>query len=443
MQEICARWRIRRSTLRSNALAQTERRLALFPFRARGLQPLRHRDFALLFGGTLVSHTGDLLQSMAQSWLVFDLTKSAFKLGVVGFCQLLPRLLLGVFGGVIADRVDRRRLLITTQAIAMLQAIAMFVLVATGRITYGQIVVLTLVLGVADTLHLTARHALIPLLVPPSELQAGVALNSAGMNLTQIIGPSLGGALLGIFGVAGCLAINAISFVAILGALFAMQWRPSREVAESHGVVDELVEGLRYVGARERLWVPVAMAYAIASLAMAFSRLLPVFASNVLGGGSRTYGALLAALGTGAVIASFAVASRGRGGLRRLHAAVLLLVAALCLFAESRWLFVSLVALAAVGAAQMVFRTTALAICHEATDDAHRGRVMSIFLLDYGLWSFGTLWLGFLADARGPGFAVLTGALSCLVVIGAVTFGARRVSARARARAPERCSPAP
>jgi MFS family permease len=401
----------------------------------RGLSPLRHRDFALLFSGTLVSHTGDLLQSMAQSWLVFTLTHSALKLGVLGFCQLVPRLVLGTLGGVIVDRVDRRRLLITTQTVAMLQSIVMFALVATGRITYEQIVVLTIILGVADTLHLTARHALIPALVPPEELQAGVALNAAGMNVTQVVGPSLGGALLGFCGVAGCLLINAVSFVGILGALLAMRWRPPRGAPEPGTLFGELVEGLRHVGARERLWVPVAMAYAIAALAMAFSRLLPVFASDVLHAGVRSYGAMLAAPGVGAVVASLAVASRGPGGMRRLHAAVLALVVGLCVFALSTNLWLSLAALSVVGAAQMVFRTTAIASCHKATDDAHRGRVMSIFLLDYGLWSFGTLWLGWLSDARGPAFAVLVGALSCLIVTGAIALVAHRMyGARAAAR---------
>jgi MFS family permease len=400
-----------------------------------GLSTLRHRDFALLFGGTIVSHTGDLLQSMAQQWLVFELTHSAFKLGVLGFCQLAPRLVLGAVGGVLVDRFDRRRVLIATQTVAMVQSIALFALVATGRVTYPQIVALTVVLGVADTLHITARHALIPQLVPAGELQAGVALNAAGVNMTQAIGPSLGGALLGLCGVAGCLAINAVSFVAILGALFAMRFRRVAPAATREGLVDELREGFRHVAARERLWVPVMMAYAVAALAMAFTRLLPVFARDVLNGGASAYGALLAAPGVGAVIGSAAVAARGRGGMRRLYASVAGLVAGLCSFALTSSLWPALAALVVVGAAQMVFRTTAIAACHVATDDAHRGRVMSIFLLDYGLWSFGTLWLGWLCDAHGPRVAVVTGALSCAAVVAAVALAAAQLRERARARA--------
>jgi predicted MFS family arabinose efflux permease len=392
-----------------------------------GLSALRHRDFALLFSGTIVSHSGDLLQSMAQSWLVFQLTGSAAKLGLCGFCQLVPRLVLGAVGGVIVDRVDRRRLLLVTQTAAMLQSILFWALVVTHRITFGEILGLTLVLGIADTLNLTARHTLIPALVPPSELQAGVALNSAGMNLTQVIGPSLGGVLLGLVGVSGCLALNAVSFLGILGALFAMKWRPRPGDRQRRPVRDELAEGLRYVRKRDALWVPILVAYGVAALAMAYSRLLPVFATDVLHAGVREYGWMLAAPGVGALGASLVVAARGRrpGARRRVFIAVATLVTGLCIFALSNVLLLSLAALTVVGAAQMVFRTTALASCHEAVEDSHRGRVISIFLLDYGLWSFGTLWLGLLCDRHGPRFAVLTGALSCLVVTAGIAVVAR------------------
>lgn len=398
-----------------------------------GLASLRHRDFALLFSGTIVSHSGDLLQSMAQSWLVFQLTGSAAKLGLTGFCQLVPRLVLGAVGGVFVDRFDRRRLLLVTQTAAMVQSIIFWALVVTHRITFGEILGLTLVLGVADTLNLTARHALIPALVPPAELQAGVALNAAGMNLTQVIGPSLGGVLLGVVGVSGCLALNAVSFLGILGALFAMRWRPRPGDRQRRPVRDELAEGLRYVRGRDALWVPILIAYGVAALAMAYSRLLPVFATDVLHAGVREYGWLLAAPGLGAMCASLAVAARGRrpGARRRLYLSVGSLVTGLCIFALSERLLLSLVALTVVGAAQMVFRTTALASVHEAVEDSHRGRVISIFLLDYGLWSFGTLWLGILCQTHGPAFAVLTGALSCLVV----TLGIAAVSRLRRAAA--------
>jgi len=164
----------------------------------------------------------------------------------------------------------------------------------------------------------------------------------------------------------------------------------------------------------------------VAGLAMAFSRILPVFAGEVLHGGVGAYGKLLTALGVGAIAASLAVAVRGRGSQRRLYVAVALTTGALGVFALSGKLWLSLIALGIVGGGQMMFRTTALALCHEATEDSYRGRVTSIFLLDYGLWSFGTLWLGWISDAWGPAAAVLTGAGSCLLVVVAVALIARR-----------------
>jgi len=403
---------------------------------------LRQRDFALLFSGTIVSNSGDLLQAMAQSWLVFQLTHSAVKLGWLGFCQLVPRLLFAGVGGVIVDRFDRRRLLIWTQTAAMAQSVLLLGLVATGRVQYWHIVTLAFLLGAADTLHLTARHALIPLLVPPPNVQEAVAINAAGMNLTQVIGPSLGGVLLGLVGVSGCLAINAVSFVAILLALLAMHWRPQpREPGPTADVFADFKEGVCYVRAREQLWVPIALAWGIASLAMAYSRLLPIFASDVLHGGERAYGFLLAAPGVGAVLASLAIARRGKrpGARRLLYRSTLVLVAALLAFALSRSLWISLGGLAVVGGAQMVFRTTALASVHEATDDAHRGRVIALFIVDYGLWSFGVLWLGLLAELTSPRFAVAFGAGSCLAAT-AITFW---LSRRARARVGKaECAPA-
>jgi predicted MFS family arabinose efflux permease len=222
--------------------------------------------------------------------------------------------------------------------------------------------------------------------------------------------------MIGLVGVAGCLAVNAVSFVGILVALFLMRFRRLAPPERGEGGLrDELTAGFRYVGARSNLWVPVAISYGVAGLAMAFTRLLPVFATDVLHGSARAYGALMASPGVGAVAASLWIASRGRRkGRTILYAAVATLVTSLCVFALSRHMWLSLLMLAIVGGAQMVFRTSALATIHHYTDDRYRGRVLSIFLLDYGLWSFGTLWLGFLADARGPSFATLVGAIACL-----------------------------
>jgi predicted MFS family arabinose efflux permease len=318
----------------------------------------------------------------------------------------------------------------------MLQSVTLFTLVATGTVAYWHIVLLALLLGLSDTLHLTARHALIPLLVSPGQVPRAVAINSAGMNLTQVLGPSLGGLLLGLVGTAGCLAINAVSFLAIFAALFFMRWRPAPVTRAPTGVVRDLREGVDYVRAREQLWVPMILAWCVAALAMAYTRLLPLFASDVLHGGERLYGIMLASPGLGAVLASLGVARRGQQPSRKvMYYATFSLVAGLLAFAGSRSVALSLLALATVGGAQMVFRTMAIASLHQATDDAHRGRVLAIFLLDYGLWSFGTLWLGFLAELSSPPIAVAVGALSCLTGALVVAWVSRRLRRRATVQA--------
>ena len=187
------------------------------------LSSLKHRNFRLLFCGTSLSHVGDFIQAMAQSWLVWQMTKSPFLLGVVGFAQALPRLLLGAIGGAIVDRVERRRLLLCTQFLAMAQAMVFWVVVQFAWVEFWHVLVLVLFLGMVNSLNQTARHSLINNIVPRADLMNAIALNSSLANLAKIIGPSLGGVLIGVIGIAGCLLVNAISFFAIIVTLVVME----------------------------------------------------------------------------------------------------------------------------------------------------------------------------------------------------------------------------
>src|SRR5262245_12506243 len=212
------------------------------------LSSLRHRDFRLLFFGTSLSHVGDFIQAMAQSWLVWTLTSSPFLLGVVGFCQALPRLLLGAVGGAIVDRVERRRLLISTQVLAMIQAFLFWALVYFDRIQFWHILVLVLFLGTVNTISQTARHSLINNLVPRADLMNAIALNSSLANLAKIAGPSLGGVLISIIGVAGCLFVNALSFLTISGTLIVMKFPVVRiRTREEAPFWQEVSEGYRFL----------------------------------------------------------------------------------------------------------------------------------------------------------------------------------------------------
>ena len=274
---------------------------------------LKHRNFRMLFFGTSLSHIGDFIQAMAQSWLVWTMTGSPFLLGVVGFCQAVPRLLLGAVGGAIVDRLDRRRLLLSTQILAMLQAVCFWVLVYWDLIQFWHLLVLVLFLGTVNSINQTARHSLINSLVPRVDLMNAIALNSSMANMAKIIGPSIGGVLICMIGVAGCLFVNAVSFVAIIVTLLIMEIPKilTKTNDDSHFWGD-VVEGYQYLRGDRRLFSIVLLTYGVALVGTPYSRFLPVFATDVLQAGATTFGLLLAAPGVGAVIAGLGIASLGR-----------------------------------------------------------------------------------------------------------------------------------
>ena len=240
------------------------------------LSSLKHRNFRLLFCGTSLSHVGDFIQAMAQSWLVWQMTKSPFLLGIVGFAQALPRLLLGAVGGAIVDRVERRRLLLCTQFLAMAQAFTFWALVQFGGVEFWHVLVLVLFLGTVNSLNQTARHSLINNIVPREDLMNAIALNSSLANLAKIIGPSLGGVLIGVIGVAGCLLVNAVSFLAIIVTLVVMEIPPgSAKVAKATPFWQEVVEGYRFLRSERRLLSVILLTYGVAMVGTPYSRFLP------------------------------------------------------------------------------------------------------------------------------------------------------------------------
>lgn len=385
--------------------------------RLKTFSALSHRNFRLLWGGTILSHTGDFMQMMAQSWLVLELTNSAFLLGVIGFCQAAPRLIFGPVVGVIADRFDRRYLQIYTQAIAMVQAFVFAVLVVTGWVRFWHIVVLVLVLGAANALNQVAKQSLISTLVPRSELTNAVALNSTVQNLTRILGPSLGGILLGIIGVSGILFLNGISFVFILISLFWMEIprQATRERLRSMRL--DLAEGVSFIRSSRPILFVILLAYLVATFGNPYMRFLPIWARDILKIGPTGFGVLMAAPGVGALAAALTVATLGN--VRKRHRVIFLMGASfgvmIAVFSFSRNLALSLIALFLAGFFQMTFRTVSNSTIQLATPDHLLGRVMSIFLLDVGLWSLGTLLIGILMEASSPSMAMGIGGGVCLL----------------------------
>lgn len=362
--------------------------------------PLRHKDFAILWVGFVVSHVGDFAQVLAQSWLVVDLTRSAAKVAAVAFAQAVPRFLVTLLAGVLVDRVDRRRLLLITQCLAALQSAVFLALLLAGRVTYPRVLALAFALGFLDALNLTARQTVMPSLVPRALLPRAVALQALGVNVTQIVGPSLGGVLLAAAGVKACLLFNVVTFTVLVGTLLAAKI-PSPPPSAGRRVGDDLREGLRYLIERPALYVPLAMAYALGLLAMPVTRLLPLYARAVLGARALGFGALAAAAGLGAIVASVAVTARASAKVlpRNIFYSGVTLSGAVLLFAWSDRVPWAFAALALFGGAQMAFRSAVMTVFQMQVPDRLRGRVISLLGMDFALWSLGGLLVGALGDA--------------------------------------------
>jgi MFS family permease len=363
--------------------------------------PLKHRAFRQLWAGFVVSHVGDFVQLIAQNWLVVELTSSAQRVAIVAFAQALPRLFISLFAGVLVDRVDRRRLLQVTQSLAAVQSLVFLALVATGRITYGALVVLAFALGIFDTLNLTARQALMPTLVPRPLLARAVALQALGVNVTQILGPLTSAALLGFFRVEGCLVFNAVSFVWLLFALARVALPLHEGPAATQRFGDDLREGLSYVRARPVLLYPIVLAWALGFLGMPLARLLPLFARQVLRSSAEGYGLLAVASGIGALSASLLVTARAaRASLpRNVLLAGAMFSCALALFGTTRSFASAWIVLAVFGASQMAFRSAVVTLLQLEVADRMRGRVTSLLAIDFSLWSMGAMLVGVVADA--------------------------------------------
>ena len=202
----------------------------------RPLRTLRHRNFRLLLEGALISSSGDFMQNVAQSWLVWDLTRSPFAIGVVAFFDSMPRLLVGAFGGAIADRFDRRRVLLITQTLAMIQAIIYWLAVWFEVIAFWHIVVLSFFLGIVNTINQTARQSLVNSLVPKDELLNAIGLQSSVFNLSKILGPSAGGVIIAFIGIADCFLVNALSFLALIYNLYLMELPPWEARAKEQSI---------------------------------------------------------------------------------------------------------------------------------------------------------------------------------------------------------------
>jgi len=388
------------------------------------LRSLQHRNFRLLVIGALLSNAGDFMQNVAQSWLVWHLTGSAFLLGVVSFFDSIPRLLLGAVGGAITDRFDRRRLLILTQALGMIQAFVYWFDVYFGFIAYWHILVLACILGIVNTLNQTARQSLVNSLVPREDLSNAIALHASVFNLSRILGPAVGGVVIATLGIAGCFFLNAVSFVALIATLVLMEL-PAWEISGKRaGLWLEIKEGFQYLRGNSQLFAVVALSYVVAMIGAPYATFVPVFATNVLHVGPTGFGLLMSAPGIGATAAALWLASLNNLTPNPFWVCALVLGYGLFLglFAASHFFIFSLILLTSVGFCFIAFRASVNTSLQTVTPPHLLGRVLSFFFMDRGLWSIGGLVLGSAASVIGIKWTIGAAAAICASAAAVVLF---------------------
>ncbi|MFZ5808057.1 MAG: MFS transporter [Chloroflexota bacterium] len=374
---------------------------------------LRHPNYRLWFFGQMVSLLGTWMQSTAQGYLVFELTHSPAYLGYVGFAAGLPAWLFTLYGGFVADRVPRRTLLILTQAFMMILAAVLAALTFSGLVRPWHIIGLAFLLGIANAFDAPARLAFVLELVSREDLTNAVALNATMFNTATAFGPAVAGLTYAAFGPAWCFTINAVSFLAIIAALWMMKLHPAPLAQAGSSVMDGIRQGFRFVRSDRIVRTLILYLAATSLLGMGFVTLMPAWAVKVLGGDATTNGLLQSARGVGALMGALLTAAMARSQMRgrmiTLGSAAFPLM--LIVFASIHWLPLSMALLVLVGLSQIVYMNNSNSLVQTQTPDELRGRVLSIYSLSFfGLMPVGSLLAGALAAQIGEASTVFLGA---------------------------------
>lgn len=388
-----------------------------------GLRAFRHRNFRLYWVGQLVSLIGTHMQRAAQAWLVLTLTSDPLMLGLVVTAQYGPILVLGVFGGVVADVLPKRRTIIVTQTIAMALAFILAFLAATGAAEVWHVLLLALFLGIAGVVDMPTRQAFVFEMVGRDDVVSAVALNSTLVNTAKVVGPAVAGLAIAAVGVPFAFLFNGLSFLAVIGGLLAMRPNELAPIAPParpgtlRAVLDNLAEGLRYVRRTHDVLLALVVIGLVSTVAMNFQVLAAPLARDVLDSDASGYGFLMAASGLGSILAALVLAFGGR------PRTTMILVASLALglldvaLALSRSLPVSLICMAGVGLAGVAMSTNTNTLIQMAVPDALRGRVMAVYVTVWaGSTPVGGLIFGAVASAFGTPVALGLGGIAAIVV---------------------------
>jgi len=398
---------------------------------------LQHRNFRLFFGGQSISLVGTWITRVATSWLVYRLTGSELLLGIAGFAGQIPTLIITPFAGVLVDRHDRRRILLMTQAGSLVQSAILAVLTFTNVITVTQIIWLQVVQGVINSFDTPARQAFVSEMVEDRrDLPNAIALNSSMVNGTRIIGPSIGGLLIAGFGEAWCFAIDAISYIAVIGSILAMRVPPrARHEAAGMHLLDELHHGWKYVMHSVPIRSALLLVAIVCTAGTPYTVLMPAIAKEVFHGGPNTLGLLMTATGVGALSGALYLAQResvvGLGRIIGWAAAVFGI--GLVIFSQTTSLWPALIVLAVAGCGFMIHLAATNTILQTIVEERLRGRVMSFYTMAFfGTVPIGSLIGGVMADRYGAPNTVLASGIACL--LGSAWFAYKLPAIRAVVR---------
>ena len=401
---------------------------------AKTLRALRHRNFQLFFSGQLISLTGTWMQSVAQAWLVYSMTKSALLLGSVGFASQIPVFLFAPFGGITADRVNRQRLVIVTQTCSMILAGILAWLTLSGRVHVWHIFLLAGLLGVVNAFDIPGRQAFLIDMVGKEDLMNAIALNSSMFNGARVVGPAVAGILVARIGEGWCFAANSLSYIAVLIGLLLMKVRSIPRIS-NRSPIEDIIEGFRWVNRTKIIRSLLFLIGLVSLVGMPYTVLMPVFADKILHGGARGLGILMGATGVGALFGALTLAAKtGIKGLGRwvtITCATLGISLFLFSFSTSFWLSAAL--LLPCGYSMMLQMACSNTLIQTIVPDHLRGRVMSLYSMMFmGMAPFGAFFGGALANRIGAPMTVAVGGIAC--VLGAIWFGRALPELRIEAR---------
>jgi MFS family permease len=397
---------------------------------------LSHRNYRLFFAGQTVSLIGTWVTRIATSWLVYRLTDSVLLLGLVGFFSQIPTLVLTPFSGVLVDRWNRHRILVVTQVLSMLQSFALAGLAFAGVITVRDILLLQLAQGIINAFDTPARQAFVVEMVNDrADLPNAIALNSSMVNLSRVIGPSVGGIIIAAVGEAWCYFLDGVSYIGVIVSLLVMRVTPRVLPTAKTTLLDELRTGFRYVTGFPPVRSALVLLALVSTLGMPYTVLMPAVARGALGGDSHTLGFLMAGAGIGALGGAFYLASRRTViGLGQVMAtAACTFGVGLVLFGFSRSFVLSMLVVPIVGGGMMVTMASTNTILQTIVEERLRGRVMAFYAMAFlGTTPIGSLLAGIVADRIGPTNTIVLGGVACLSV--GLWFAARLPRFRAHVR---------